>query len=50
MNTKIMPSGRKLNCKVKRTIEVDSDAYNENEEYSKAIDNQLLSLFKAIAP
>jgi hypothetical protein len=33
------------NCKVKTTIEVDSDKYNDDEAYSKSIDQTLNRLF-----
>lgn len=33
------------NCKVKTTIEVDSDKYNADEAYSKAINSTLNNLF-----
>tara|TARA_Y100000815_G_scaffold274918_1_gene310622 strand:+ start:3017 stop:3181 length:165 start_codon:yes stop_codon:yes gene_type:complete len=33
------------NCKVKTTIEVDSDKYNDDDAYSKSIDSTLNKLF-----
>ena len=40
----------KHNCKVKTRIEVQSDAYDKDENYSREIDNQLIKLFKDIKP
>lgn len=34
------------NCKVKTTIEVDSDKYNEDDAYGQSIDETLNNLFK----